>query len=73
MLIIIIFIISYLLTNFITVRYTYENGIQFEIKSLQSLRLSSFIESQNINSIHVDQNFTSEYDWNCARIITIVR
>ena len=32
---------------------TYENGVLFEIKSLQSLRLSSFI----IISILLDQNF----------------
>ena len=33
--------------------YTY----QFEIKSLSSLRLSSFIVSEDIISILVDQNF----------------
>ena len=38
--------------------YTYENGVQFEIKSLQSLRLSSFIVSKDIISVIVDQNFT---------------
>ena len=40
--------------------YTYENGVQFDIKSLQSLRLSSFIVSEAyfISVIIVDQNFT---------------
>ena len=35
--------------------YIYENGVQFEIKSL---RLSSFIVSEDIISVIVDQNFT---------------
>ena len=38
--------------------YTYENGIQFEIKSLQSFRLYFFIASEGIISVIVDQNFT---------------
>ena len=38
--------------------YTYENGVQFEIKSLQSSRLSSFIVSEDIISVNLDQNFT---------------
>ena len=38
--------------------YTYENGVNFEIKSFPSLRLSSFIVSEDIISILVDQNFT---------------
>ena len=38
--------------------YTYENGVQFEIKSLQLLRLSSFIVSEDIILILVNQNFT---------------
>ena len=39
--------------------YTYENGIQFDIKSLQSLRLSSFIVSEAyFILVIVDQNFT---------------
>ena len=33
--------------------YTYENGVRFEL-----LRLSSFIVSEDIISILVDQNFT---------------
>ena len=37
--------------------YTYENGVQFYIKSLQLLRLSSFIVSEDIISIRLDQNF----------------
>ena len=36
----------------------YENGVQFQIKSLPSLRLSSFIVSEDIISILVDENFT---------------
>ena len=41
-------------------QYTYENGVQFEIKSLQSSRLSSFTvpEDTCIISVIVDQNFT---------------
>ena len=38
--------------------FTYENGVQFEIKSWQSFRLSSFILSADIVSVIVDQNFT---------------
>ena len=38
--------------------YTYENGNQFEIKSLQSLRLASFTVPGYITSILVDYNFT---------------
>ena len=38
--------------------YTYENGVQFEIKSLQSMRLSSFIVCEEMISVIVDQNFT---------------
>ena len=38
--------------------YTYENGVQFEIKTLQSLRLSSFIVPEDIISVIVHQNFT---------------
>ena len=37
--------------------YTYENGIQFEIKSLQLLRLSSFIVCEDIIVILLDQKF----------------
>ena len=37
--------------------YTYENGIQFKIKPLQSLRLSSFIVSEDIISILVHPHF----------------
>ena len=38
--------------------YTYKNGVQFEIKSVQSFRLSTFIVSEDIVLILVDQNFT---------------
>ena len=38
--------------------YTNKNGVQFEIKSLPLLRLSSFMVSEDIISILVDQNFT---------------
>ena len=50
--------------------YTYQNGVQFEIKYFQLLRLSSFIVSEDIISILVDHY---ECDWNCARIIVIVQ
>ena len=32
---------------------TYKNGVQFEIKSRQSLRFSSFIEPVKISSRHL--------------------
>ena len=38
--------------------YTYQNGVQFEIKSLQLFRLSFFIVPADIISILADQNFT---------------
>ena len=47
-------------------QYTYENGIQFEIKFFQSSRLSSFTvpEDTRIISPIVDQNFTmKEWSW----------
>ena len=42
--------------------YTYENGVHFDIKSLQSLGLSSFIVSEDIISILVDQKFFRVYE-----------
>ena len=38
--------------------YRYQNGVQFKIKSLKSLRLSSFIVPEDIILILVHQNFT---------------
>ena len=39
--------------------YTYENGVQFEIKSLKLVGLSFFIVSEDIISILLDQNFAT--------------
>ena len=43
------------------------------MQSLQSWGLSSFIVSEDIVSIFVDQNFYYECDWNGVRIIVIVQ
>ena len=51
--------------------YTYQNGVQFEIKSMQSFRLSFFIVLADIISILLE--FYYECNWNCAGIIVIVQ